>query len=58
MTVYYLFSVECYGAYYLQHELPDEVVMKILSYLLEFDLCTVARVCKRFGVIANDSELW
>ena len=46
------------GAYYLQHELPDEVLLKIFSYLLEFDLCTVGQVCKRFHTIANDTELW
>lgn len=46
------------GAYYLQHELPDEVLLKIFSYLLEFDLCTVGQVCKRFRTIANDTELW
>ena len=46
------------GAYYLQQELPDEVLLKIFSYLLEFDLCYVAQVCKRFSVIANDTELW
>ena len=46
------------GAHYLQRELPDEVLLKIFSYLLEFDLCTVMQVCKRFHTIANDLELW
>ncbi|XP_013385972.1 F-box only protein 11 isoform X2 [Lingula anatina] len=46
------------AARYLQQELPDEVLLKIFSYLLEFDLCSVAQVCKRFHTIANDQELW
>ncbi|XP_064600196.1 F-box only protein 11-like [Liolophura sinensis] len=46
------------GAHYLQQDLPDEVLLKIFSYLLEFDLCRAAQVCKRFNVIANDVELW
>ena len=46
------------GAHYLQREMPDEVLLKIFSYLLEFDLCTVMQVCKRFHTIANDLELW
>ncbi len=51
-------SVVVSGAHYLQHELPDEVLLKIFSYLFEFDLGTVAQVCKRFHTIANDTELW
>ncbi|CAH1792557.1 unnamed protein product [Owenia fusiformis] len=46
------------GAHYLQYEMPDEVLLNIFSYLLEFDLCNASRVCKRFGTIANDTELW
>ncbi|KAJ8308160.1 hypothetical protein KUTeg_013034, partial [Tegillarca granosa] len=46
------------GARYLQQELPDEVLIKIFSYLLEYDLCRAACVCKRFRTIANDTELW
>ncbi|XP_074643961.1 F-box only protein 11-like [Tubulanus polymorphus] len=46
------------GAHYLQHELPDEVLLSIFSYLLEYDLCNVAQVCKRFNTISNDTELW
>uniref|UniRef100_A0A3B3ZBV3 F-box domain-containing protein n=1 Tax=Periophthalmus magnuspinnatus TaxID=409849 RepID=A0A3B3ZBV3_9GOBI len=34
---------------YLQEKLPDEVVLKIFSYLLEQDLCRAACVCKRFS---------
>lgn len=46
------------ASHYLQYELPDEVLLTILSYLLEQDLCHLAQVCKRFQVIANDTELW
>uniref|UniRef100_A0A7N5ZUM8 F-box protein 11a n=1 Tax=Anabas testudineus TaxID=64144 RepID=A0A7N5ZUM8_ANATE len=43
---------------YLQEKLPDEVVLKIFSYLLEQDLCRAACVCKRFSELANDPILW
>ncbi|GAB6020505.1 F-box only protein 11, variant 2 [Chamberlinius hualienensis] len=46
------------AAQYLQYELPDEVLLNVFSYLLEQDLCRVARVCKRFHAISNDTELW
>ncbi|XP_020713714.1 F-box only protein 11 [Ceratitis capitata] len=46
------------AAQYLQYEMPDEVLLAIFSYLLEQDLCRLALVCKRFNVIANDTELW
>lgn len=46
------------AAQYLQYEMPDEVLLTIFSYLLEQDLCRVALVCKRFNIIANDTELW
>jgi len=43
---------------YLQDKLPDEVVLKIFSFLLEGDLCRMACVCKRFSSLANDPILW
>lgn len=46
------------AAHYLQYELPDEVLLTIFNYLLEQDLCRVSQVCKRFQVIANDTEIW
>lgn len=46
------------GGKYLQQDLPDEVLLKIFSYLLEFDLCRAVQVCKRFRTIGNDLELW
>jgi len=46
------------GQNYLQTALPDEIVLTIISYLLEFDLCCVAQVCRRFNTIANDPEIW
>ncbi|CAH0400562.1 unnamed protein product [Chilo suppressalis] len=47
----------CNVSQYLQYELPDEVLLCILSHLTERDLCRVAQVCKRFNTIANDTEL-
>lgn len=46
------------AAHYLQYELPDEVLLTIFTFLGEQDLCRVSQVCKRFQVIANDTELW
>ena len=46
------------GQNYLQTALPDEIVLTIISYLFEFDLCRVAQVCRRFNTIANDPEIW
>ncbi|KOB71120.1 F-box only protein 11 [Operophtera brumata] len=48
----------CNVSQYLQYELPDEVLLCILSHLTERDLCRVSQVCKRFNTIANDTELW
>ncbi|XP_022668659.1 F-box only protein 11-like isoform X2 [Varroa destructor] len=39
-------------------ELPDELLLNIASFLLEQDLCRLAQVCRRFYVIACDTELW
>lgn len=50
--------VETVGGKYLQEDLPDEVILKIFSYLLEFDLCRACQVCKRFRTIGDDIELW
>ena len=47
-----------YSARLFTRDFPDEVLIRIFSYLLELDLCTVAQVCKRFHNIANDNELW
>lgn len=46
------------GRNYLQAALPDEIILTIMSYLLEFDLRRAAQVCRRFSVIANDTEIW
>lgn len=51
-------SVAAPAEQYLQQKLPDEVVLKIFSYLLEQDLCQAACVCKRFSQLANDPILW
>jgi len=46
------------AAQYLLHDLPDEVILLVFSYLMEKDLCRVSQVCRRFRSIANDVELW
>ena len=46
------------AAHYLLYALSDEVLLYIFSFLKEKDLCRVAQVCKRFHVIATDTELW
>jgi len=51
-------SAAAEGGRYLQEDLPDEVLLKIFTYLLEYDLCRAAKVCKRFKTIADDAELW
>lgn len=51
-------SIAAPAEQYLQEKLPDEVVLKIFSYLLEQDLCRAACVCKRFSELANDPILW
>lgn len=51
-------SLAAPAEHYLQEKLPDEVVLKIFSYLLEQDLCRAACVCKRFSELANDPILW
>lgn len=57
MCPYFLF-LAAPAEQYLQQKLPDEVVLKIFSYLLEQDLCQAACVCKRFNQLANDPILW
>lgn len=47
-----------FAAQYLLHDLPDEVILLVFSYLMEKDLCRVSQVCRRFRSIANDVELW
>lgn len=46
------------AAHYLLCALSDEVLLYVFSFLYEKDLTSVAQVCKRFQVIATDSELW
>ena len=47
-----------HGGHYLQNELPDEVLLNVFSYLLEKDVLSMIRVCKRFSQIGNDSQIW
>jgi hypothetical protein len=41
------------------NDLPDEMLLKILSYFGPEDLCLIiAKVCKQWNVLANNVELW
>jgi hypothetical protein len=41
------------------YNLPDEILLKILSHFGPEDLCLIiAKVCKRWNVLANDVALW
>jgi len=41
------------------NDLPDEILLKILSYFGPKDLCCIiAKVCERWNILANDKILW
>jgi len=41
------------------NDLPDEILLKILSYFGPEDLCLViAKVCERWHVLAKDVIIW
>ena len=41
------------------NDLPEEILLKILSYFGPEDLCLVlAKVCERWNVLAKDMTLW
>jgi hypothetical protein len=40
------------------HDLPNEIVLKILSYFGPEDLCVMAEVCKKWNVLCKDEILW
>ncbi|XP_073969382.1 F-box/LRR-repeat protein FipoQ isoform X3 [Rhodnius prolixus] len=39
-------------------KLPDKVLLHIFSYLSHREVCSLARVCKKWRVIAYDTRLW
>ncbi|KAF5298030.1 hypothetical protein FQR65_LT09841 [Abscondita terminalis] len=39
-------------------KLPDKVLLNIFSYLNHREICTMARVCKKWRLIAYDTRLW
>lgn len=39
-------------------KLPDKVLLHIFSYLTHREICRMARVCKKWRVIAYDTRLW
>ena len=40
------------------NELPDEILLKLFSYLQPKDLGRCLQVCKRFNQIAKDESIW
>jgi len=41
------------------NDLPDEILLKILSYFGPEDLCCIiAKVCERWNILAKDKTLW
>jgi len=41
------------------NDLPDEILLKILSYFRPEDLCCIiAKVCERWNILAKDKLLW
>ena len=39
-------------------ELPEEILLKIFTYLNVKDICRCAKVCKRFGKLSHDESIW
>ncbi|VEN33852.1 unnamed protein product [Callosobruchus maculatus] len=39
-------------------KLPDKVLLHIFSYLSHKEICRMARVCKRWRLVAYDTRLW
>ncbi|XP_023720818.1 F-box/LRR-repeat protein 2 isoform X2 [Cryptotermes secundus] len=39
-------------------KLPDKVLLNIFSYLSHREICRMARVCKKWRMIAYDTRLW
>jgi len=41
------------------NDLPDEILLKILSYFGPEDLCCIiAKVCERWNILSKDKTLW
>jgi len=40
------------------NDLPEEILLNILSHFGPEDLCLVAKVCERWNVLAKDVFLW
>lgn len=49
LTFYFFQNIE---------KLPDKVLLNIFSYLSHRQICQIARVCKRWRLIAYDTRLW
>ena len=41
------------------NDLPDEILLKILSYFGQEDLCCItAKVCEKWNILAKNKILW
>jgi hypothetical protein len=40
------------------NDLPNEILLKILSYFGPEDLCRIAKVCERWSALAKDVVHW
>jgi len=45
------------GSMSINHIIPEEVLLKIFSYLSTKDICSIA-VCKHWRKLAQDASLW
>lgn len=43
---------------FIVDSLPEELLLRIFSFLLEGDLCRASAVCRTFYRISNDVEIW
>lgn len=57
---YNILTYICFGFGFKQtiEKLPDKVLLHIFSYLSHREICRIARVCKKWRIIAYDTRLW
>ncbi|KAK2706226.1 F-box/LRR-repeat protein 2-like [Artemia franciscana] len=47
------------GPFHTQIEkLPDKILLRIFSYLQHREICNLAKICKKWRMIAYDTRLW
>lgn len=58
LTITTYASTESTTIDYFNDKLPNECIFKILTYLNEYDLIEISKVCKKLNNISNDCKLW